>query len=254
MKKHKNKIICGILLAAILIFAYWWGGNTPGARGWNPQTAATPAPAAASAPLLTQDPAKTPQTVIPAPSAKVPSPSASPIPAATEETPAAEAPAAATPIPEAPLPMDADTAVISDTMLSCTLSVRCDTILSNMGALTPGKADLIPPDGVILPAQTVPFYEGESVFNLLVREMKRNKIHLEFVNTPLYSSAYIEGIHNIYEFDCGELSGWMYKVNGVFPNYGSSRYKLHAGDVVEWVFTCNLGADVGGAYAGRNGA
>ena len=68
------------------------------------------------------------------------------------------------------------------------------------------------------------------MFNVLVREMKRNKIHMEFENTPIYNSAYIEGIANLYEFDCGELSGWMYKVNDWFPNYGCSRYQLKAGD------------------------
>ena len=65
-----------------------------------------------------------------------------------------------------------------------------------------------------------------------------------------YNSAYIEGIGNIYEFDCGELSGWLYKVNGNFPSYGCSRYKLKPGDKVEWVYTCDLGNDVGGYSAG----
>ena len=93
------------------------------------------------------------------------------------------------------------------------------------------------------------FHEGESVFNILRRETKKNKIHMEFVNTPVYGTAYIEGIGNLYEFDCGELSGWMYKVNGVFPSRGSSNVKLKPGDVIEWVYTCDLGADVGG-YSG----
>lgn len=72
-------------------------------------------------------------------------------------------------------------------------------------------------------------------------------------NTPIYNSAYIEGIGNLYEFDCGELSGWMYKVNGWFPNYGCSRYRLKSGDRVEWVYTCDLGRDVGGYYSTGNG-
>ncbi len=38
----------------------------------------------------------------------------------------------------------------------------------------------------------------------------------------------------------------MYKVNGWFPNYGCSRYQLKAGDEIEWVYTCDLGNDVGG--------
>ena len=43
--------------------------------------------------------------------------------------------------------------------------------------------------------------------------------------------------------------GWMYKVNGWFPNYGCSRYQLKEGDTIEWVYTCDLGVDVGGFYS-----
>ncbi|HML38395.1 MAG TPA: DUF4430 domain-containing protein [Bacillota bacterium] len=154
------------------------------------------------------------------------------------------------PVPEGkPVPVEPKDATITDHKLTCTLSVRCDTILDNIKALDPEKAELVPADGVIFPAQKVDFYEGESVFNVLLREMKKNKIHMEFVDTPIYNSAYIEGINNLYEFDCGELSGWMYKVNGWFPNYGCSRYQLKDGDVVEWVYTCDLGRDVGGYYS-----
>ncbi len=137
--------------------------------------------------------------------------------------------------------------------LSCTLSVRCDTILQNMELLDSKKSGLVPQSGTIFSERTVTFYEGESVFNLLVREMKKNGIHLEFVNVPMYNSAYIEGIANIYEFDCGELSGWMYSVNGYFPNYGCSTHQLKAGDRVEFVYTCDLGNDVGGGYSPKNG-
>ena len=154
------------------------------------------------------------------------------------------------PVPEGkPLPVEPQDVTFSDVPHTCTLSVRCDTILDNMDWLDPEKVELVPEDGVIFPATEVTFYEGESVFNVLQREMKKAKIHMEFEDTPMYNSAYIEGIHNLYEFDCGELSGWMYKVNGWFPNYGCSRYQLQEGDVVEWVYTCDLGVDVGGYYS-----
>ncbi len=130
-----------------------------------------------------------------------------------------------------------------------TLSVRCDTILQNRDKLKPEKLALLPEDGVLFASREVVANRGESVFHLLQREMKRAKIHLEFENTPLYQSAYIEGIGNLYEYDCGEQSGWMYRVNGVFPGYGCSKYQLKAGDVVEWVYTCDLGRDVGGSWA-----
>lgn len=132
-----------------------------------------------------------------------------------------------------------------DAPMHCTLTVRCDTILENLESLEPEKREIVPSDGVIFPEKSVAFSEGESVFDVLLREMKQNKIHMEFVNTPMYSSAYIEGIANLYEFDCGELSGWMYSVNGIFPNYGCSLYTLCEGDVVEFVYTCDLGKDVG---------
>ena len=83
----------------------------------------------------------------------------------------------------------------------------------------------------ILKPVTVTFTEGESVFDVLRRVCRDNGIHMEFKSTPAYNSAYIEGIGNLYEFDAGELSGWMYSVNGWFPNYGCSRYQLQSGDV-----------------------
>ncbi|SDS21239.1 protein of unknown function [Paenibacillaceae bacterium GAS479] len=128
---------------------------------------------------------------------------------------------------------------------SATLSVRADTILANKDQFDEEKLELLPKDGVIYSKQKVNFKKGESVFDVLLREMKKKKIHLEFSKSPIYGSNYIEGINNIYEFDGGELSGWMYKVNGVFPNYGSSSYKLKDGDTIEWLYTLDLGRDVG---------
>ena len=151
------------------------------------------------------------------------------------------------PVPEGkPIPVEPQHAVVTDKQLTCTLTITCKTILDNMDDLDPEKIELVPEDGVILAEKTVTFYEGENVFQLLRREAKANKIHMEFEETPIYNSAYIEGIHNLYEFDCGELSGWMYSVNGWYPNYGCSRYQLKEGDQVEWIYTCDLGRDIGG--------
>ncbi len=130
--------------------------------------------------------------------------------------------------------------------LTCTFSVECKTILDNMDDFDPDKLSVLPEDGVILAPTTVTFAEGKTVFDVLIREMQANKIQMEFVSTPIYNSNYIEGIHNIYEFDCGPLSGWMYTVNGSFPTYGSSLYELKDGDVIQWVYSCELGKDVGG--------
>lgn len=154
------------------------------------------------------------------------------------------------PVPEGkPLPVEPQDVTISDVAYTCTISISCATILDHMDWLDPEKVELVPEDGWILEPMQVTFYEGESVFNVLQRTCKQQGIHMEFENTPIYNSAYIEGIHNLYEFDCGELSGWMYKVNDWFPNYGCSRYQLQDGDVVCWEYTCDLGVDVGGFYS-----
>lgn len=154
------------------------------------------------------------------------------------------------PVPEGkPVPVEPQNAEISDVEYTCTISVRCDTILDNIDWLDKEKVELVPGDGIIFPVTEVTFYEGESVFNVLQREMKKAKIHMEFSSVPMYNSVYIEGINNLYEFDCGELSGWMYKVNNWFPNYGCSRYRLKEGDIIEWIYTCDLGVDIGGFNA-----
>lgn len=131
---------------------------------------------------------------------------------------------------------------------TCTLEIRCDTILGNLENLTAGKNAYVPANGTILGTVRVAFSDGETVFDVLKRACTAQQIQLEYSWTPLYDSYYIEGINNLYEFDCGSESGWMYKVNGWFPNYGCSSYSLKDGDVIVWCYTCNgLGADVGGS-------
>ena len=111
--------------------------------------------------------------------------------------------------------------------------------------------ELLPQDGILLHASEIPLEQGDTVFSVLKRVTRQEKIHLEFTDSPLYQTAYIEGIGNLYEFDCGERSGWMYRVDGVFPSVGCSSFALTGGETVEWVYTCDLGRDVG---AGEGGA
>lgn len=154
------------------------------------------------------------------------------------------------PVPEGkPLPVEPENQKVENKTCTCTFSIECTTIFNNLDQLADGKLNALPSNGIILAKQTVTFNEGESVFDVLQRVCRSKGIQLESSFTPLYNSAYIEGINNLYEFDCGDGSGWMYRVNGWYPNYGCSRYQLQQGDVVEWRYTCDLGADVGGSYA-----
>ena len=130
--------------------------------------------------------------------------------------------------------------------VTVTLEIRCDTLSSDMSKLeNPAIADYIPEDGIILAQTTYKGTTDNTVFDALNTLCRNNDIQLEFSYTPVYESYYIEGINYLYEFDGGNLSGWMYKVNGWFPNYGCSSYYLSDGDVIQWVYTCDLGKDVG---------
>ena len=291
MKKHKNKIIIAAIAVAILAGAWFFGGNYVG-KGEDVAIADTnvvtispsddPSPdvmSEESAPTDVPDSSDTQAATTSDDSAltetDAPTDSLDDVDAphtleisdtVLNSTPETTAPTQeinpdtgtdkflTAPVPDGkPAPVEPQDATLGDGEFTITMSVRCDTILNNMNLLDKEKHELVPDDGVIFPATVVTVYEGESVFNVLQREMKRALIHMEFMNTPIYNSAYIEGINNLYEFDVGELSGWMYKVNDWFPNYGCSRYQLKAGDVVEWLYTCDLGRDVGEFWLASGG-
>lgn len=130
--------------------------------------------------------------------------------------------------------------VNTEESFTCTLSVRCDTIIENMHLLKEEKRSLVPENGVIFYKENVPFQENDSVFDVLLREMTANHIHMEYQGNTLYNTAYIEGIGNLYEFDLGSFSGWRYKVNGNAPNYGCSDYKVSDKDKIEWEYSCGF--------------
>ena len=146
----------------------------------------------------------------------------------------------------------ANAAKVADTngdgKLTCTLEVRCDTLLGKLDQMTPEKAALVPENGILLETVELEFNGGESVFDVFRKVLREEKIHFEYVDASAYDSVYIEGIGNIYEFDCGPQSGWMYSVNGVHPGLGCSAYTLADGDVIVFHYTCDLGADLGADY------
>ena len=206
MKKRTLKIIAAALCAAaVLALAFWYGGRAPGSRGLQ-GAASTPA-VTASAPTISAAPTASPA--------------------------------------ETAAPVAAPDAPANQTKKSCTVSISCAALLNNMDWLDEDKRELVPPDGVILPRTETALNDGESVFDVLKRLCRDKGIQMEASMTPVYDSAYIEGINNLYEFDAGESSGWMYSVNGAFPAVGCSKYPLKNGDSVCWVYTCDMGRDVG---------
>jgi hypothetical protein len=132
----------------------------------------------------------------------------------------------------------------TDEKFFLTLSVRVDALLYDMDLLHGEKRELIPEDGIIFPATKINFQSGESVFDVLQREMRGAGIHMAFRRPPVIDSVYVEAINNIYEFDAGALSGWVYRVNGELPDMSASMYFLQPDDEVEWLYSIDLGRDI----------
>ena len=123
--------------------------------------------------------------------------------------------------------------------MTTTISIRCDKVA--------GQRDFLPEDGWILPPTEITLNEGSTGFDQLVAAAKQYGIHIDKEESKI-SSAYMKGIANLYEYDFGELSGWMYCVNGDYADVGCGEYELREGDIVEWRYTLELGRDIGDDY------
>lgn len=112
-----------------------------------------------------------------------------------------------------------------------------------------GPADI----GSILENKEVGIREDDKVLDVLIRITDQEGIQIKYRGSG--AGAYVEGIDNLYEFDYGSESGWMYKVNGIFPNRSAGAWPVEPGEHLEWVYTEDLGKDVGAYPDGkqRNG-
>lgn len=127
-------------------------------------------------------------------------------------------------------------AIKTETVGTVSLTIRCDTVA--------GKSDseYIPEDGIVLETTEFEIEENDTVYDILVEAAKKYQIQME--NTGAEGMVYIAGINYLYEFDFGDLSGWMYFVNDEEPSVGCDDYVLKDGDKIEWLYTCELGNDL----------
>lgn len=101
---------------------------------------------------------------------------------------------------------------------------------------------IIGPDNTsILDTTEVDFKDGDTAFDKLKQVVKDNNIQMDYSGKK--SSVYIRGIDNIYEFDKGPESGWIFRVNGEISQASSGAYKLNDGDKIEWLYTVDLGRE-----------
>ncbi len=202
-----------------------------------------------------QPPAEPVSLESPLPTASAPNPTPEATASGVSDAAATATPTAATeptgtakPTPSpttAPTPSPTPTPEPEKEAETVTLSIVCHKALESELLPEPVRA-VLPSDGVILSTVTAELQEGESVWDVLQRVCRDNGVALEASWTPAYHTAYVQGIGQLYEFDCGQGSGWVYSVNGVVPGVGCSGYTLKDGDVIRWMYSCDYGNDVGG--------
>ena len=120
------------------------------------------------------------------------------------------------------------------------ISIDCTDVLRHMEKLDKALTDEIPADGMILPRTEYVLRPGDTAFDLLKRTARHNAIQMEYqgADRNAFGSVYVQGIGYLYEFSCGAESGWVYLVNGEFPDKGCSDYELSDGDEVLWYYSC----------------
>ena len=71
-------------------------------------------------------------------------------------------------------------------------------------------------------------YEGTTVFDALAALCDEKGWTVEG------DGSYVSAVNGLAEFDAGEQSGWMYSVNGKYPEIPAGEYTLKKGDRVVW--------------------
>lgn len=116
-----------------------------------------------------------------------------------------------------------------------TLTVRCDRV--------PGldRIEYLPDDGVLLATEIYEIEAGETVYDILTEAARKHGLHVDA--SGLGESVYVRGIGQLYEQEHGELSGWVYYVNGTSPSMGCGSYELADGDEILFDYSLTLGND-----------
>mgnify|MGYP001123887589 FL=1 len=125
-------------------------------------------------------------------------------------------------------------------IISCTIEIRCDNATARKDSITnQGIRDSIPDDGTILEVTTYTGKEGFTVYDVLAAVTAAHNPVIPIVANA--DRSYVSSINNLSEKNVGPTSGWTYRVNGVLPMMAANQYKVKDGDVIKWIYVCQLG-------------
>lgn len=111
------------------------------------------------------------------------------------------------------------------------ISIDCEALL----AVDAAKAAEFSEEGVILKEQEVTLKSGQTALDAL------RETGLDFVD----AGGYISEINGLGAGVAGDMSGWLFIVNGEMPSFGADSLEVKEGDVIQWRYSCDGGADIG---------
>lgn len=138
-----------------------------------------------------------------------------------------------------------------------TIAGYVDVSFVDYGVRINNNPDMPTPLGNIIAATQVPYAQNETVAEVTLRLLAALGIEDSHTGTTTGDSFYLQAIKNfkqangtlvpqLGEYDAGSQSGWMITLNDEFINRGASQFTVANGDSIEWQYTCQLGADIGG--------
>ena len=116
-------------------------------------------------------------------------------------------------------------------VISCTIEIRCDNATARKDTVNPSIASRIPDDGTAV--------EGFTVYDVLAAVTAMHDPVIPIVANS--DKSYVSSINNLSEKNVGPQSGWTYRVNGVLPMMAANQYTVKDGDVIKWIYVCQLG-------------
>lgn len=123
--------------------------------------------------------------------------------------------------------------------VKCNITIDCSILLSNMDKLEKNVRKYVPKDGRLLDNIEIKVKKGASVYDVLAAACKEKNIAYDATYSAIYNSSYVKGIGYLYEKMAGDMSGWLYLVDGKTPNVGASAYRINGGEQIEWMYTCS---------------
>ena len=127
---------------------------------------------------------------------------------------------------------------------SCEFVIRCETILKNTDKIKAEKKEFVPDSGIIVEKTKTDITDETTPFSLLTDICKSDGIKVEFAKNTAMDAVYVTAINNISSGDVGEMSGWLYYINGESASEAANVYKVKDGDLIEWIYTCDMGNDI----------